>query len=366
MKLLCFVVTLFFNLYLSSSAFASIGEITQAEGPSKITRDTGELQGAKGVGVLSMDKIQTYKGSQRIDFIDDTKLEIEAHSRVLIDEFVFDPANDIGSMSIKAGLGTVRYASGQIAKKYKQNVKIQTPTAVIGVRGTDFTMTVDETGNSMIILLPSCDGNGNCFVGEITVESHAGQVILNQAFQVTMVETVETKPLNPLKLEIDENLINNLLIVSKPKKIEEELEAQQKAKIDNALDIDFLKFDELDIDLLEEEVDEEVAELDFDFLLQDFLQDILEVINIQLAAELGDKQDTKKIKGEEIVSDPTIGLQFATEPTFIIIKEDATNYVEIRLSKDYGYEVTVKQNGIGIENGLIQNGGNQINVEQVN
>ena len=104
----------------------------------------------------------------------------------------------------------------------------------------------------MIILLPSCDGNGNCFVGEITVESDAGQVILNQAFQVTMVETVETKPLNPLKLEIDENLINNLLIVSKPKKIEEELESQEKAKIANALDVDFLKFDELDIDLLEE------------------------------------------------------------------------------------------------------------------
>ena len=34
--------------------------------------------------------------------------------------------------------------------------------------------------------------------------------------------------------------------------------------------------------------------------------------------------------------------------------------------KDYGYEVTVKQNGIGIENELIQNGGNIINVEQVN
>ena len=51
---------------------------------------------------------------------------------------------------------------------------------------------------------------------------------------------------------------------------------------------------------------------------------------------------------------------------FIIIKEDATNYVEIRLSQDYGYEVTVKQNGIGIENGIIQNGGNIINVEQVN
>ena len=46
------------------------------------------------------------------------------------------------------------------------------------------------------------------------------------------------------------------------------------------------------MDLLEEQADEEVAELDFDFLLQDFLQDILED-QYQLAKELGDKQDKK-------------------------------------------------------------------------
>ena len=45
-------------------------------------------------------------------------------------------------------------------------------------------MTIDEIGSSTIILLPSCDGNGNCFVGEIVVESDAGMVIMNQAFQV--------------------------------------------------------------------------------------------------------------------------------------------------------------------------------------
>ena len=49
---------------------------------------------------------------------------------------------------MKASLGTVRYASGQIAKRYKQNVKISTPSATIGVRGTDFIMTVDEFGGS--------------------------------------------------------------------------------------------------------------------------------------------------------------------------------------------------------------------------
>lgn len=361
MRSFCATV-LIFCLYLSSSAFASIGKITQAEGPSTITRDTGEIQGDLGVGILSMDKVQTYKGKQQINFVDDTKLELESHSRVLIDEFIFDPANDVGSMSIKAGLGTVRYASGQIAKKYKQNVKIQTPTAVIGVRGTDFTMTVDETGNSMIILLPSCDGNGNCFVGEITVDSAVGQVILNQAFQVTVVPTAENKPMRPLILDIDESLINNLLIISKPKKIDKELLAQQLEKTANILDIDFLEFKELETDYLEEEEDA-VAELDFDFLLQNFLQDVLEALNIQLAKEFEDQQT---IRTTELVSDETIGLQVATEPTYVIIKQDDQNYIQLRLDKDYGYEITLKQNGIGIDRGLLENGGNNINISQSN
>ena len=83
-------------------------------------------------------------------------------------------------------MGTIRYASGQIAKNSRQDVNITTPTATIAVRGTDFSMTVDEIGGSTIILLPSCDATGACFVGEISVESDIGQVILNQAFQATV------------------------------------------------------------------------------------------------------------------------------------------------------------------------------------
>ena len=71
-----------------------------------------------------------------------------------------------GKLSLKATLGTVRYASGQIAKNSAQNISIKTPTATVSVRGTDFAMTIDEIGSSTIILLPSCNGAGNCFVSE--------------------------------------------------------------------------------------------------------------------------------------------------------------------------------------------------------
>ena len=59
----------------------------------------------------------------------------------------------------------------RLLKTQPQNITIKTPTATIGVRDTDFSMTIDELGSSTIILLPSCDVKGNCVVGEISVES---------------------------------------------------------------------------------------------------------------------------------------------------------------------------------------------------
>jgi len=139
-------------------AYPNIGEIGQIKGSGVLERGKDVvIEGNAGVGVKSMDTAVTANGTMRIDFVDETRVDITEQSRLVIDEFVYDPANDIGSLSMKASLGTVRYASGQIAKKYRQNVKIRTPSATIGVRGTDFVMVVDEFGGSMITLLPSCD-----------------------------------------------------------------------------------------------------------------------------------------------------------------------------------------------------------------
>ena len=147
---------------------ASIGDVIIQEGNTVIERKDGtENTSEVDLDVFSYDVVKTGKGKTAIEFLDDTRVDVTEHSKLVIDEFVYDPTTKTGTLSIKASLGTIRYASGLIAKNSKQNVKIETPTATIGVRGTDFSMTIDEVGSSTIILLPSCDTNGNCFVGEI-------------------------------------------------------------------------------------------------------------------------------------------------------------------------------------------------------
>jgi len=347
-------VRLFIILWcLTFSSFASgiIGDIILQTGNAVIERNDGEdVKAEDELDIFSYNTVKTGKGKVAIEFIDDTRVDVTQHSKLIIDEFVYDPNTKTGSLSLKAALGTIRYASGQIAKTSPTNVQIRTPTATIGVRGTDFTMTVDEIGSSTIILLPSCDTNGFCFVGEITVESDAGQIIMNQAFQATVVDTISSTPLKPVILSLEENFITNLLIISQPREIEEAIREEEFQKTATALDVDLLKFDELDKsmeDYIKELEDEDaVGQLDRDFLSQNFLGNILDQLNLQLALQLGDKLEKKKAKGDIVLGkDEVTGITILDEdPEWYWHREAASgSTIELRLEQANSYIMNVQQ-----------------------
>jgi len=360
-------------------AFASVGEIGQIKGSGVLERGKDVvIEGEAGVGVQSMDTAVTANGTMRIDFIDETRVDITEQSRLVIDEFVYDPANDIGSLSMKASLGTVRYASGQIAKRYKQNVKIRTPSATIGVRGTDFIMVVDEFGGSMITLLPSCDIAGDCFVGEISVETDAGFVILNQAFQATQTSHFMRKPTPPVKLNISEDMINNLLILRKRTPIEDYNEEEQlrKRKLADFLGIDFLETDFLEGDALTDSIEGIwVTALDEShFMLADMLHDMLDKLNEALAALF---KDELSLQNERLLSNvPQVGFDPKTqirldveEPFWIWQREDFEQggYIRLRLNKQYDYTIDVKQGDFELyDYRLGSEGTNSIYINQSN
>ena len=361
----------FFIIFYASHSLASIGEVTQIKGNGVVDRKGGEKEIIleKETDIFSYDTVKTGNGKVGIEFIDLTRVDVTEHSKLIIDEFVYDPNTKTGKLSLKAKLGTIKYASGQIAKNSKQNVKITTPTATIGVRGTDFTMTIDEIGSSTIILLPSCDTNGNCFVGEISVESDAGQVILNQAFQATVVDNLATRPLSPVILDLDEDMINNLLIISKPAEIEQMQNEEGLNEVADALDIDFLQFDDLEVDYLEEDESQFRTGLEIDFLEQNFLADILEQINKELAKAMRSEFDKRSsVDGILLGKNPETGVIILDEdPQWVWIREDASGgYIELRLDKEYGYVLNIIQGEF--EQYDFELGGidNAITIQQIN
>ena len=330
------------------------GSIGEVKGSGAIERGKDVIEGNTGVNVQMQDTAVTANGTMRIDFIDQTRVDITEHSRLVIDEFVYDPANDVGSLSIKATLGGVRYASGQIAKRYQQNVKIRTPSATIGVRGTDFVMVVDEMGGSMITLLPSCDVTGYCYTGEIEVQTDAGFVVMNQAFQSTMTSHRMQPPSPPLLIDIDESQLNQLLILRKRNPYQEE-EHEIKRKTNAMYDflgLDFLEFDGLNEDQLNVD-DIWVTALDeTDYLLGELLHDMLDQLNAALMAifksEL-DRQNELMLKPEDVGKygfDPDTGIRLDKTGTgwhWTRNDNGGNNYISIKMHDQYGYSLNIEQ-----------------------
>ena len=194
--------SLLFLLFLIPS-FGEIGNITSQTRAAQITRKGDKILTEVNTPVEMRDLIQTLKGRANIKFVDDTKVSVTEYSKLLIDEFVYNPEKKTGKLSLKAALGTIRYSSGKIAKNSRQNVKIKSPTASVSVRGTDFTMNVQEDGASSFLLLPSVDADGNSYIGSIDVSTLGGTVTLDQAYEATTVTTAIAPPTPPQVIQQD-------------------------------------------------------------------------------------------------------------------------------------------------------------------
>ena len=235
-------------LTFTSPSWAGIGTVSENKGTAcEVERNKKKLSGVKGAEIESMDTYVTGACVSNITFKDDTKVKITENSRLLIDDFVFDPKkSDAGKLALKVGMGTVRYASGQIAKNNPQQVNVKTPTATVAVRGTDFTMTVDEAGQSLVMLVPSCKDESEqkkyeleenrCKVGKIIVSNDAGTVILDKAFEATYVMSATINPTPPVIVNTIEGKIGNNLIIVKPTEIVNAIREAGKTRRDTEME----------------------------------------------------------------------------------------------------------------------------------
>ena len=358
-----------------SQAGANIGTVTELKGSGEIVRESNVVGNTKGIPLEAMDTARTEKGKMRLDFIDDTRVDVIENSILVIDDFVYDPSSGTGKLDMRAALGTVRYASGQIAKNSRQNVRVRTPSATISVRGTDFIMVVDEIGGSMVTLLPSCDSAGYCVTGEIKVETDEGFVIMNTAFQATQVSHSGALPSKPVIISVDEDQINNLLILRKRTVIAEEEDQIRKRtrKMFEFLDIDALEFDELDEDALVETIkDIWVTDLDYsvDYYLGELLVDMIDQLNAALAALF---RDELKASNQQIFEAQLGGYDESTritlqiqDPSWIIQRTstDVNNYMRLNLNQEYGYRINIEQSDETVYEYLLGAGNNKIDIKQ--
>ena len=346
----------------NSYAAESIGGVIEQSGKAgSIVRLSGEeLIANLQTDIVSFDEVETENGRLKIQFVDETQVSLTEHTYMEIDEYVYDPDPSKSKMALNFVQGTARFATGGLGLVPKENIQIQTPTATIGIRGTDFTTTVDELGRSLVILLPDANCNDKVKLeegcrpsGSITVTNDGGTVVLEEAFQAVMVSTFEQSPTQPVTLvDLDLNMIDNMFIVSKPEEIVQAEEEQEALKGDGGL----LDFNGLDVDLLEiEGLDEQAerelqfTELDINFLDVDFLRDLLEVI--EEADALAGQEEAS---GSDRLVDRGFGLQpdnqFNIVPDMdgkVFFLRVGTNYTSLKIKKGQSGQIEVRDKDLG-------------------
>tara|TARA_B100000674_G_scaffold102999_1_gene75260 strand:+ start:128 stop:1243 length:1116 start_codon:yes stop_codon:yes gene_type:complete len=321
-----------------------IGAISELRGNAQVLRDKpygAELE----FDIQQMDDVRTEAGRVSITFEDDSTVKLTEHSKLVIDEYIYDPDPSKSKMALKFASGTARFITGKFNNK--SNISIKTPTADIAIRGTDFTCTVDELGRSLVILLPDENGISS---GEIVVATAMGSVTLNKPYQATTVSVYENNPSKPVTLDISLDLIDNMLIVNPPEETEQQTEETQSRTT-----VDYLEFDDLDIDYLNEdfldaEEELEFTELDVNYLDVNFLEDLLNVLD---ALAIEKEEDALKQGGVGIrITGTEIGQDKDTQITTIIsgqnisLTRTVNQSAKLNLDGSGSYTVILVQDGV--------------------
>ena len=337
---------------MAQQSDVSIGNITELKGQGRIVREK-PYDAALSFEIESFDNVETSNGRLGITFLNNSQVRLTEHSKLVIDEFIYDPNPSKSKMTLQFASGTARFITGKLNNINKENIAITTPSANVSIRGTDFTLTVNELGESLIILLPKADGTPS---GEILVSTAAGEVILNQPYQATTVSMFEVEPTKPVILDITLKLIDNMLIVNPPQENINVSEQGMSSSSNNILDVDYLEFEDLDIDYLSGD-ELEFTELDINYLDVNFLEDLLDIIQ-----DVNELDQTETLVSSELdLKGTTFGFDqdtqvntFTTDSVLTFVRA-LENTVRLDLDKSGAYTVILIQNGKSTQ--IVVNGG---------
>ena len=338
------VLFVLFKTTKAQASVAEIGGVSEVSGNAQIRREASPFTADLKFSVQSNDEAVTSNGRMAITFLDDSTVKLTEHSQLTIDEYIYDPDPSKSKMALTFGLGTARFISGKLGKIDKRNISLKTPTADIAIRGTDFTATVDELGRSLIILLPDQYGVSS---GEIEVITAMGTVLLNKPYEATTVSVYESAPSKPVILDLTLDFIDNMLIVTPPKK-EVVISEERTVKSANILDFNDLDIDYLAEDLLAED-SLEFTELDINFLDVNYLEDLLNILDALGIAEEEDK--LAQVSGVTVTG-TVLGTDADTQITTLITGQtislirSVSEYSRLDLDTAGGYTVILIQDGI--------------------
>ena len=177
----------------------SIGEVSSVTGSAEAKRLDGSVfELSNGDPVFQGDTISVDQtGAVGLIFLDKSTLSLSEGGKMVLDELVYDPSTGNGSMAVDMVEGAFSFVSGEIAKTGPDAMKVSTPVATIGIRGTTVAGKAAIEGNeNSFTLLQDADGG----VGQISVSNAGGTQVLAQVGATTSITSFTAPPPPPIIL----------------------------------------------------------------------------------------------------------------------------------------------------------------------
>jgi len=130
--------------FAATALAADVGEIKVARGAAHLERGAERLPVRVGMPVQQADKVVTgADGTVGVTFTDNSLLSVGPNSALKIDRYVFDSTTHAGQFDSTLSKGTLAVISGKMVKQSPDAMHVRTPSAIMGVRGTEFIVRVD-------------------------------------------------------------------------------------------------------------------------------------------------------------------------------------------------------------------------------
>ena len=133
------------GMWAALAAAADVGEVKVAKGAAFIERGAERLPVRAGMPVQEADKLVTgADGTVGVTLSDNSLLSVGPNSTLAIDRYVFDSTTHAGQFDSTLSKGTLAVISGKMVKQSPESMRVRTPSAIMGVRGTEFVVQVGE------------------------------------------------------------------------------------------------------------------------------------------------------------------------------------------------------------------------------
>lgn len=121
------------------------GEIKTAKGTVHVERDGTRIPATVGMPIRQSDAVVTgADGAAGLTFSDNSLLSTGPNSVLVVDRYSFDSTTHAGRFDASLKKGTLAVISGKMVKQSPEAMKVRTPAAIMGVRGTEFVVQVDQ------------------------------------------------------------------------------------------------------------------------------------------------------------------------------------------------------------------------------